>query len=79
MAGWDLGTVVPYVAVGVTDASTFFYVGDDGAVVNNASPYAGPIVAAGAQGTWKRLDVAGEAYTAPGYIVTGRVRVGARL
>lgn len=79
MVGLVLGPVVPYLDAGVTDASTFFYVGDDGAVVNNTSPYAGPVVAAGVQGTWKRLDVAAEAYAAPGYLVTARVRVGLAL
>ena len=30
----------PYVSLGFTDASTFFYIGDDGVVGNNGDPYA---------------------------------------
>jgi len=69
----------PYVVVGFTDASTFFYVGDDAYVGNNASPYASVTSSLGLQWTLKKLDFAGEFYTAPGVIYTGRVRAGIKL
>jgi len=47
MGGLDLGLVVPYVAIGVTDVSTFFYIGDDGIVGNNFHPYFGPVASVG--------------------------------
>jgi hypothetical protein len=67
MAGFDLGAVVPYVALGFTDVSTFFYVGDDGAIANNLHPYAGPSFSAGMDAlVAKNLRVGLEAYGAPG-------------
>ena len=74
MFGWKLGKVTPYVSGGFTDASTFFYIGDDGVVSNNLTPYAGFVGSLGAQAQLGRLDLAGELYTAPGYLYTGRVR-----
>src|SRR5690606_8382527 len=47
MAGWRVGTVVPYAAIGLTDVSTVFYVGDDGVVTNNLHPYLGPVFSLG--------------------------------
>jgi len=41
LAGWEISWATPYLAVGVTDVSTFFYVADDGVVANNLHPYAG--------------------------------------
>ena len=49
LVGLDLDVVTPYVAVGITDASNFFYVGDDSVVVNNFHPYLGAVFSAGAQ------------------------------
>ena len=66
----------PYMAVGFTDASTFFYIGDDAVVGNNESPYASFTGSLGLQWTLDKLDLAGEFYTAPGVIYTGRVRMG---
>lgn len=71
--------LVPYLAAGVTDASTFLYVGDDGTVVNNMSPYAGFTGAAGVQFEWEWLLAAAEFYTAPGTLYTGRIQLGATL
>ena len=72
---WD--RVTPYAAVGVTDVSTFFYIGDDGVVQNNADPFAGVVASVGVQARpWKRLELAAEFYTAPGYVYTGRLMVG---
>lgn len=68
--------VTPYISAGFTDVSTFFYIGDDGVVGNNKSPYAGFVGSVGAQVRWKHVDAAAEFYTAPGYIYTGRARVG---
>jgi len=67
LAGWHLGPVDPYVSLGLTDLSTFFYIGDDGVVTNNYHPYFGPVMSAGAAGdVWKGLRLAGEVYAAPG-------------
>jgi hypothetical protein len=84
MGGWRIQQFLPYLALGVTDASTYFWIGDDGVVSNNATPYLGPAASLGAQGTHKHLVVAGELYTAPGtfdraggQILTLRTRVGA--
>lgn len=72
---WERWT--PYAAVGVTDVSTFFYIGDDGVVQNNAAPFAGPTASLGVQARpWRRLELAGELYTAPGALYTGRLLVG---
>lgn len=69
----------PYVSVGFTDASTFFYIGDDAVVSNNANPYASVVASAGAQWSLDRFEFAGEFYTAPGVIYTGRVRASLKL
>ena len=67
LAGWSVGKVDPYVSVGLTDVSTFFYIGDDGVVTNNYHPYFGPVMSVGAAGdVWKGLRLAGEVYAAPG-------------
>jgi hypothetical protein len=66
MAGYRVEKFVPYLALGFTDGSTFFYIGDDGFVGNNSQPYLGPTASLGAQGTWKHLVLAGELYAAPG-------------
>jgi len=79
MIGMKLGSFKPYAALGFTDVSTFFYIGDDAIVGNNASPYAGLTGSLGVQYTKDWLDVAGEFYTAPGYLYTGRLRAGVRF
>lgn len=86
MVGWRVKGLVPYASLGLTDASTFFWIGDDGVVSNNVAPYLGPTGSLGAQGTWRRLTAAGEAYAAPGrfdrsfaQLYTVRLRVGAAL
>lgn len=67
MAGWNLGDIVPYAALGITDVSTVFYVGDDGVVTNNLHPYFGPVFALGVDALLaERLRLAGEFYGAPG-------------
>ncbi len=76
LGGWELsdGKLLPYATLGVTDVSTFFYVGDDGVVQNNPDPFAGLTGSAGLQlRPWKRLELAAELYTAPGYLYTGRL------
>lgn len=75
MIGFRKQTITPYLAVGFTDISTFFYIDDDGVVVNNQDPYAGPVLSLGAQ--WrvnKRVQTAAELYSAPGLINTARLR-----
>ena len=69
----------PYLAVGFTDASTFFYIGDDAVVSNNMAPYASVTGSLGFQWTLKKLDLAGEFYSAPGVLYTGRFRLGLKL
>jgi hypothetical protein len=66
MFGWPLGPVTPYASLGLTDASTFFWVGDDGVLVNNLHPYAGPVGAAGVDALFKAVRLAAEFYAAPG-------------
>jgi len=69
----------PYLSLGFTDASTFFYIGDDAVVGNNASPYASITSSLGLQWTLDKFDFAGEFYTAPGVVYTGRLRAGLKL
>lgn len=64
MAGYAVKKVVPYVAVGFTDVSTFFFIGDDDYVGNNLSPYFGPNASLGAQATFNHINIAGEFYGA---------------
>lgn len=67
MVGYqDLDKWTPYLSLGVTDASTFFFIGDDNYVGNNTDPFLGPTVSLGTDfrsGSW---TLAGEYYTAPG-------------
>lgn len=66
IAGWNTKAVNPYLAVGVTDVSTFFYIGDDGIVSNNLSPYLGLTTSLGAQGkVGEHFQWGGELYAAP--------------
>jgi hypothetical protein len=74
IGSYRMGHFVPYVALGFTDASTYFWIGDDGIVSNNLTPYAGFTGSLGVQMTWKWLDAAAEFYTAPGYLYTGRLK-----
>jgi hypothetical protein len=65
--GWHDPKVTPYLAVGMLDASTFFFVGDDGYASNNYHPYAGPAFSLGADGLVAgKLRWGGEFYGAPG-------------
>jgi len=67
MAGKDFDGIEPYVSVGVTDVSTFFYIGDDAVVSNNSTPYVGPATSVGVQiKKIKHLDLAAEYYGAFG-------------
>jgi len=68
MGGYQIGSVTPYVMVGLLDASTFFYVGDSGVVTNNLHPYLGPEYAVGADMLFvdERLRIGAEYYGAPG-------------
>ena len=82
IVGYDLPQVdglKPYASLGFTDVSTFFYIGDNAHVTNNMDPYASVVGSLGAQYSMDRLEFAGEFYTAPGIIYTGRVRMGIKL
>ncbi len=75
MAGWRADRWTPYLSVGFTDVSTFFYIGDDAVVSNNLDPYAGAAISAGTQyRAAEHIQLAGEFYAAPGVIYTGRLR-----
>ncbi len=69
----------PYVSLGFTDASTFFFIGDGSKVIDNKNPYASFTGSLGAQYSKGRLEYAGEFYTAPGLIYTGRLRMGIKI
>ena len=76
MLGYKSSHYTPYLAVGFTDVSTFFLIGDDGKVVDNQDPYAGLTASAGVQALLlKNLQGAAEFYTAPGNIYTGRLQL----
>lgn len=62
----SFGELTPYASFGVTDASTFFWVGDTGVVTNNFHPYFGPAHSVGLDSLIGRLRLAGEYYGAPG-------------
>lgn len=64
MAGYAKGKLTPYLALGLTDVSTFFFIGDDNFVGNNYSPYFGPNASLGLQARVGHMDLAGEFYTA---------------
>ena len=67
MAGVDLGIVVPFLALGITDASVFTYIGDDGLLANNLHPYFGPVASLGVDGLLaERFRFGGELYGAFG-------------
>lgn len=80
MYGFETEKWVPYAAVGFTDASTFFVIGDDAYLATNSSPFFGLTASAGVQANlFEKVDLAGEFYTAPGFIYTGRVRVAYKI
>jgi len=65
--GYRLEGAVPYVSVGLTDASTVYYVGDDNVAVNNFHPYFGLVGSAGVDTLiGSRLRLGGELYGAFG-------------
>ncbi len=67
MVGLPLEGFTPYAALGVTDVSTFFFIGDDNVVTNNFHPYFGLVSSLGVDALvagWMRLG--GELYAAPG-------------
>lgn len=67
LVGWKIDWITPYGALGITDASTFFLVGDDTFVGNNLHPYFGPAFSVGADGLVKeRFRFGAEFYGAPG-------------
>ncbi len=75
MVGQQFKKWVPYLALGFTDVSTFFYIGDDGILGNNLDPFAGVVGSLGAQYQLsEKIQLGGELYSAPGYIFTGRLR-----
>ena len=67
LAGGTISALTPYLALGWLDASTFFWIGDDGYVANNLHPYFGPALSLGTDALVKgRLRVGAELYSAPG-------------
>ena len=76
MLGYKSSHYTPYLAVGFTDVSTFFYIDDDGLVINNEQPYAGFTTSVGLQALLlKNLQTSVEAYIVPGQIITGRASI----
>jgi len=59
-------SITPYLALGLTDVSTFFYITDDGYVGNNFDPFFGPTMSLGLDGDVGNWNFGGEFYTAPG-------------
>lgn len=75
MFGYRTKKWTPYAALGFTDVSTFFYIDDDGIVINNETPYSGMVASVGTQ--WRAAEkwqLAGEFYATPAYIYTARFR-----
>lgn len=66
LGGYRIGSVTPYVMVGLLGVSTDFVVGDSNDAVENFHPYLGPEVAVGADGQYERLRLGGEYYGAIG-------------
>ncbi len=67
LGGGTISALTPYLALGWLDASTFFWIGDDGYVANNLHPYFGPVFSLGADLLVKgRLRLGAEFYGAPG-------------
>ena len=67
MVGFDAEYLTPYLAAGVVDASTFFYVADDNIVTNNYHPYLGPAFSAGVDSLIADVvRIGAEFYMAPG-------------
>ena len=67
MLGLDFGVVTPFASFGLTDVSSFFYIGDDGIATNNYHPYFGPAFSLGAEGLVAgHFRWGGEFYGAPG-------------
>ncbi len=74
MAGYaGIENIKPYAAIGFTDVSTFFFIGDDGLVTNNLHPYAGMTFSVGVDAlTFEKLRWGAEFYGAPGGYSTPR-------
>jgi hypothetical protein len=67
MVGYDTPNFTPYLAVGFTDVSTFFYIGDTGVVTDNRHPYFGLTTSAGVDMLLaEKWRLGGELYYAPG-------------
>lgn len=64
MGGYEAGKFTPYLALGLTDVSTFFFIGDDNYVGNNYSPYLGPTTSLGSQARFGNIQLAAEFYSA---------------
>ncbi|MEZ4322336.1 MAG: hypothetical protein R3F61_32985 [Myxococcota bacterium] len=65
--GVPVGSVTPYVAGGLTDVSTVFWIGDDGVMVDNLHPYLGPTFSGGVDAlALRRVRLGAELYVAPG-------------
>jgi hypothetical protein len=68
LAGYKRGPVTPYLALGILDVSTFFFVGDSRIAVDNLHPYLGMDLSVGVDGlvAKDRLRWGIEYYGAPG-------------
>ena len=76
MLGFKQSHYTPYLAIGFTDVSTFFYIDDDGLVINNENPYAGVTTSVGIQAQLlKNLQFSTEGYIVQGNIITVRSNI----
>ncbi len=66
MVARPIGGITPYAALGITDVSTYFWVGDDGVMSNNMHPYFGPVASLGTDGLIGNVRWGAELYAAPG-------------
>jgi hypothetical protein len=80
MVGKAFGSWTPYLAVGVLDVSTVFYVDDTGVMVNNGAPYFGPALSLGTEADLhEKIALAAEFYAVPGVVYTARIRAGLKF
>lgn len=79
IVSFKAGSVQPYLSVGYLDVSTFAWVGETSAVVNNFDPYAGMALSVGTQIDVKKFASAVEFYAVPGHLYTGRMSAGVQF
>jgi len=79
VAGARMGNTTPYVSAGWLDISTFAWVGENSAVMNNYHPYSGLALAFGTEIDVGAFASAIELYVVPDVLYTVRLRAGAGI